>query len=92
MVIYPGWFDRSPCGTGTSARVAQLSARGELAVGAELVNESLLGTHFIGRAVQTTTVAQYSAIIPTITGRAWITGTSQHMLAPDDPFPSGFLL
>jgi proline racemase len=92
MVIHPGWFDRSPCGTGTSARVAQLVARGELALGAELVNESLLGTHFIGRAVQTTTVAQYSAIIPTITGRAWITGTSQHMLAPDDPFPSGFLL
>ena len=92
MVIHPGWFDRSPCGTGTSARVAQLVARGELALGAELVNESLLGTHFVGRAVEETTVAGYSAVIPTITGRAWITGTSQHMLAPDDPFPAGFLL
>lgn len=92
MVIHPGWFDRSPCGTGTSARVAQLVARGEMAIGDELINESLIGTHFIGRPVAETTVAEYSAIVPTITGRAWITGTSQHMLAPDDPFPEGFLL
>jgi proline racemase len=92
MVIHPGWFDRSPCGTGTSARVAQLVARGEMTIGDELVNESLLGTHFIGKPVGHTTVAEFDAIIPTITGRAWITGTSQHMLAPDDPFPAGFLL
>ena len=92
MVIYPGWFDRSPCGTGTSARVAQLIARGEMKMGDALVNESILGTHFIGRAISETLVAQYPAIIPTVTGRAWITGTSQHMLAPDDPFPQGFLL
>ena len=92
MVIHPGWFDRSPCGTGTSARVAQLVARGQLALGDELINESILGTHFIGRAVSESTVADIPAIIPTITGRAWITGTSQHMLAPDDPFPEGFLL
>lgn len=92
MVIHPGWFDRSPCGTGTSARVAQLIARGEMTVGEELINESIIGTHFVGRAVRQTTVAAYPAIIPTITGRAWITGTSQHMLSPDDPFPEGFLL
>ncbi len=92
MVIHPGWFDRSPCGTGTSARVAQLFARGRMKVGDELVNESIIGTHFIGRAIRETTVAGYPAIIPTITGRAWITGTSQHMLAPDDPFPRGFVL
>lgn len=92
MVIHPGWFDRSPCGTGTSARVAQLIARSEMSVGDELINESLLGTHFIGRAIDTTSVAGLDAVIPTITGRAWITGTSQHMLAPDDPFPAGFLL
>ena len=92
MVIYPGWFDRSPCGTGTSARVAQLFARGRMKVGDELINESIIGTHFIGRAIRETTVADYPAVIPTITGRAWITGTSQHMLAPDDPFPRGFLL
>ena len=92
MVIHPGWFDRSPCGTGTSARVAQLVTRGQLALGDALVNESILGTHFIGRAVAETSVADIPAIVPTITGRAWITGTSQHMLAPDDPFPEGFLL
>lgn len=92
MVIHPGWFDRSPCGTGTSARVAQLIARGEMTLGDELINESIIGTHFVGRAVRDTTIADYPAIIPTITGRAWITGTSQHMLAPDDPFPEGFLL
>ena len=92
MVIHPGWFDRSPCGTGTSARVAQLIARGEMTIGDELINESIIGTHFVGRAIRETTVADYPAIIPTITGRAWVTGTSQHMLAPDDPFPEGFLL
>lgn len=92
MVIHPGWFDRSPCGTGTSARVAQLIARGEMTVGDELINESIIGTHFAGRAVRQTNVGEYPAIIPTITGRAWITGTSQHMLSPDDPFPQGFLL
>jgi proline racemase len=92
MAIYPGWFDRSPCGTGTSARVAQLVARGELAIGEPFVNESIIGTHFTGRATGRTTVAGIPAILPEITGRAWITGTSQHMLAPDDPFPAGFQL
>ncbi len=92
MAIYPGWFDRSPCGTGTSARVAQLVARGDLAIGDSLINESIIGTHFTGRAIDTTTVAGLPAILPEITGRAWITGTSQHMLAPDDPFPAGFQL
>ena len=89
---WTGMIDRSPCGTGTSARVAQLVARGEMTFGEELTNESIIGTHFIGKAVHETTVANYPAIVPTITGRAWITGTSQHMLAPDDPFPRGFRL
>ncbi|MDC1474327.1 proline racemase family protein [Candidatus Nanopelagicales bacterium] len=92
MAIYPGWFDRSPCGTGTSARVAQLVARGQLAIGEPLINESIIGTRFTGRAIGTTTVSGIPAVLPEITGRAWITGTSQHMLAPDDPFPAGFLL
>lgn len=92
MVIHPGWFDRSPCGTGTSARVAQLVARGQMAIGDELANESLIGAHFVGRAISHAKVGEFDAVIPTITGRAWITGTSQHMLAPDDPFPAGFLL
>ncbi len=92
MAIHPGWFDRSPCGTGTSARLAQLYARGEMAVGAELVNESFIGTRFVGRIVAETTVAGLPAIVPTIIGRAWLTGTAQYFLDPGDPFPGGFLL
>lgn len=92
MAIHPGWFDRSPCGTGTSARMAQLHARGELGIGAEFVNESYIGSRFIGRIVERTEVAGRPAIIPAITGRAWITGTAQYFLDPSDPFPKGFLL
>jgi proline racemase len=65
---------------------------GQMTIGDELINESLIGTHFIGRPIAKAKVGDFDAIIPTITGRAWITGTSQHMLAPDDPFPEGFLL
>jgi proline racemase len=92
MAIHPGWFDRSPCGTGTAARLAQLHARGEIMVGAELVNESFIGTRFIGRVEAATSVAGRPAIVPTITGRAWLTGTAQYFLDPSDPFPAGFLL
>jgi proline racemase len=92
MAIHPGWFDRSPCGTGTSARMAQLHARGELALDTDFVNESFIGTQFVGRLVEQTTVAGIPAVIPTITGRAWVTGTAQYILDPDDPFPAGFLL
>lgn len=92
MAIHPGWFDRSPCGTGTSARVAQLYARGELALGADFVNESFIGSRFIGRAVEETTIGGFAAVVPTITGRAWVSGTAQWQLDPDDPFPAGFLL
>ncbi len=92
MAIHPGWFDRSPCGTGTSARMAQLHARGELPLDADFVNESFIGTRFVGRLVAETTAGGYSAVIPTITGRAWVTGTAQYFLDPRDPFPAGFLL
>jgi proline racemase len=90
--IHPGWLDRSPCGTGTSARLAQLHARGELGVGQDFVNESVLGTRFTGRIVEETTIAGRPAIVPEITGRAWITGMGQYLLADDDPFPAGFRL
>ncbi|WP_028057277.1 proline racemase family protein [Candidatus Solirubrobacter pratensis] len=90
--IHPGWLDRSPCGTGTSARLAQLHARGELAVGAPFVNQSVIGTRFTGRVVAETTVGGRPAIIPEITGRAWITGMGQYLLDRDDPFPAGFAL
>jgi proline racemase len=90
--IHPGWLDRSPCGTGTSARLAALHARGELAVGAPFVNQSVIGTRFTGRVVAETTVAGLPAIVPEITGRAWITGMGQYLLDRDDPFPAGFAL
>jgi proline racemase len=96
MVIHPGWFDRSPCGTGTSARVAQLHALGELPLGTDFVNESFIGTRFVARAVRKVQVgpaaAPLPAVVPTITGRAWVTGTAQYHLDPTDPFPEGFEL
>ena len=92
MAIHPGWFDRSPCGTGTSARMAQLHARGQLEIGREFVNESFIGTRFSGRLLGETAVGDIPAVLPEITGRAWITGTAQYLLDPTDPFPAGFLL
>jgi proline racemase len=92
MAIYPGWFDRSPCGTGTSARLAQLHGRGLLAVGDEFINESFIGSCFTGTVIEETTVAGRPAVVPQIRGRAWITGTAQYIIDPDDPFPEGFLL
>ena len=91
--IHPGWLDRSPCGTGTSARLAQLHARGELALGTEFVHESILGTRFTGRLVEAAAeVGGRPAVVPEITGRAWITGRGDYLLDPDDPFPAGFEL
>ncbi|EID53049.1 proline racemase family protein [Saccharomonospora xinjiangensis] len=92
MAIAPGWFDRSPCGTGTSARMAQLHRRGELPLATDFVNESFIGTRFVGRLVEETEVGGRPAVVPTVTGRAWLTGTAQYFLDPDDPFPAGFLL
>ncbi|MFF0147756.1 proline racemase [Amycolatopsis sulphurea] len=92
MAIHPGWFDRSPCGTGTSARMAQLHARGELPLRTDFRNESFLGTAFTGRLLEETTVAGRPAVVPAITGRAWLTGTAQYFLDPEDPFPAGFRL
>jgi proline racemase len=90
--IHPGWLDRSPCGTGTSAKLAALHARGELGVGDEFVNESVIGTRFGGRIVEETEVGGLPAVVPEITGRAWITGMGQYVLDPEDPFPAGFAL
>ncbi|MEV4673910.1 proline racemase family protein [Actinomadura sp. NPDC049382] len=92
MAIHPGWFDRSPCGTGTSARMAQLHARGELPLHTDFVNESFIGTRFTGRLVGTADVAGVPAVVPEFTGRAWITGTATYLLDPADPFPEGFVL
>jgi proline racemase len=90
--IHPGWLDRSPCGTGTCARMAQLHARGELAIGEPFVNESIIGTRFTGRLVGETQVGGVPAVVPEITGRAWVTGRGEYVLEADDPFPAGFAL
>ena len=92
MVLRPRWFDRSPCGTGTSARMAALHARGELALDTDFVNESFIGSRFVGRLVGETSVGGFAAVVPRVTGRAWVTGTAQYLLDPEDPFPQGFLL
>jgi proline racemase len=92
MAIHPGWFDRSPCGTGTSARMAQLHARGLLAPGEDFVNESFIGSRFVGRILGETTVGDRPGILPEVTGRAWITGTAQYLLDPTDPYPAGFVV
>jgi proline racemase len=91
MAIHPGWFDRSPCGTGTSARMAELHARGELALETDFVNESFIGSEFTGRLLRETEVGGVPAVVPTISGRAWVTGIGQYFLDEDDPFPEGFV-
>jgi proline racemase len=90
--IHPGWLDRSPCGTGTCARMAQLHAHGELALDAPFVNESVIGTRFTGRLVGETEVGGLPAVVPEVTGRAWVTGMGQYLLDAEDPFPAGFAL
>ncbi len=90
--IHPGWLDRSPCGTGTSARMAALHARGELAIGQEFVNESIIGSRFTGRLVEEVALGATPGVIPEVSGRAWITGMAQYLLDPTDPFPLGFAL
>jgi proline racemase len=92
VAIHPGWLDRSPCGTGTSARMATLYSRGELRLDEDYVHASVLGTRFVGRLVATTTVGGFEAVVPTVRGRAWVTGLANYLLDPDDPFPAGFLL
>ena len=91
MAIHPGWFDRSPCGTGTSARMAQMVTRGLMKDSDTLINESWIGSQFQGRIAGRTKVGTFDAIIPTFTGRAWVMGTAQWRLDPQDPFPAGFL-
>jgi len=87
---WTGALDRSPCGTGTCARMAVRHARGELGLDEDFVHEGILGTTFVGRLVEETTVGDRPAVIPTLGGEAWITGMAQYAVDPDDPFPDGF--
>jgi proline racemase len=87
---WTGVIDRSPCGTGTCAKMAVLHAKGQLEIGRDFHHESILGTIFTGRLLEETTVGQYRAVVPTITGRAWITGIAHYVVDAEDPFPEGF--
>jgi proline racemase len=87
---WTGALDRSPCGTGTCAKMAALHARGELDVGADFHHEGPLGTIFTGRIIGETKVGEYPAVLTTLSGRAWITGTAQYVIDAEDPFPEGF--
>ena len=92
VVIDPGKLDRSPCGTGCSARMAILYAKGELRKGDRIIGRSILDSRFDCSIVDETMVGDKKAIIPSIRGRAWITGTHQLMLDPEDPWPEGYRL
>ncbi len=92
VAIRPGRIDRSPTGTAVSARMALLHARGIMKTGDIFHARSIIDSRFEGRIMRTTTVGSHPAIVPEITGRAWITGTHQHLLDPDDPWPEGYRL
>jgi len=92
VVIDPGKLDRSPCGTGCSARMALLHAKGELKKGDRMIGRSIIDSRFDCSIVEETMVGKKKAIIPSIRGRAWITGTHQLMLDPEDPWPEGYRL
>jgi proline racemase len=89
-VIKPGKIDRSPTGTGCSALIAVLHAKGLMKEGETYIGRSIIESRFMGSIVGTTTVGNHAAIIPTISGRAWITGQSTLMLDPSDPWPKGY--
>jgi proline racemase len=90
LVVGPRHFDRSPCGTGTSGKVAIWYAKGKLKKGESLVNESILGTAFVGKVAEEVGIGSYTGVIPEITGSAYITGFHQFVVDPDDPLGGGF--
>ena len=87
---FTGVLDRSPCGTGTCARMAVLHARGQLAIGQDFVHEGILGTTWTGRLLRETTIGSQPAVVPQLTGSAWITGHTDYRVDEEDPFPDGF--
>ena len=87
---WTGVLDRSPCGTGTCAKMAALYAKGELRLGEDFVHEGILGTTFTGRLVRAAQIGSYQGAVPTLSGRAWLTGFGQFVVDPEDPFPDGF--
>ncbi|MEO8758973.1 MAG: proline racemase family protein [Devosia sp.] len=92
VAIQPGKIDRSPTGTGASARMAVLRAKGEMQVGDRYLARSIIDSEFLGRIEADTTLGGRPAIIPSISGRAWISGKRTEMLDPADPWPAGYKL
>ena len=92
VVVAPGRLDRSATGTGLSARLAVLHARGLMRVGDSMTHASAIGSTFDGRIVEETRVGERDAIVPAIRGSAWITGVTQVLVDPADPFPEGYVL
>lgn len=92
VIFGEGQLDRSPCGTGTSAKMATLNAKGELMLGQTFVYESILGTLFKGKILEETEVDEMTAIIPEITGSAYIIGYNNIIINPKDPVKDGFML
>jgi proline racemase len=91
-VFADGEVDRSPCGSGTSARLALLHAQGRIAVGEPFRHRSIVDTEFVGRVVEETEVAGRPAVVTEIEGSAFATGRHEFVLSPDDPLGEGFLL
>jgi proline racemase len=87
---WKGALDRSPCGTGTCAKMATMYARGHLRLNEDFCHEGILGTLFTGRLVKENQVGSYQAVVPTLSGQAWITGIANYVVDPTDPFPEGF--
>jgi proline racemase len=87
---WTGALDRCPCGTGTCAKMAVLHAKGELALNQKYRHEGILGNVFIGELVEEVTIGEQTAVVPTISGQAWITGFNTYVLEHSDPFPNGF--
>jgi proline racemase len=87
---WTGVIDRSPCGTGTCAKMATLYARGQLGLNQDFLHEGILGTLFTGRLVEETNVGPFKAVVPTIAGTAWITAINEFVVDPQDPYPNGF--
>jgi proline racemase len=91
-VLAPGRSDRSPTGTGTSARMAVLHARGHMNVGDTLIHSSIIGSEFVGTIKAETSIGDVPAIVPTVKGEAWITGFHNYVVDTSDPFPSGYVV
>jgi proline racemase len=91
-ILSAGRVDRSPCGTGSSANLATLYARGKIKVGDRKISRSTTGGEFIVDAIGETTVANRRAVLPRITGQAWIYGREELRVDRRDPFPKGFVL